>query len=107
MCLSYGKLVTLPAVLLLNPFFLPQTGRGADNVEGFKKDLFKFDSWGVSHILSFNEPDQTRAVGGSEIAATNAADAHKRAFTAEVAGKYKIGAPAVARGGKKWLSVSS
>jgi len=45
-------------------------------------------------------------VGGSNVDAAKAADIHKAVFTEEVAGKYKIGAPAVARGGKGWLSVS-
>jgi hypothetical protein len=44
--------------------------------------------------------------GGSSFDPAKAADVHKAVFTEEVAGKYRIGAPAVARGGKGWLSVS-
>lgn len=65
-----------------------------------------FPSWGVSHLLSFNEPDQPISVGGSDIDAATAAAIHKRVFTPALADAYRIGAPAVARGGKDWLTVS-
>jgi hypothetical protein len=78
-----------------------------DKVTKFNADLANFDSWGVTHVLSFNEPDIPRgSAGGSGLEAAEAARVHKEVFTAEVAGKYKIGTPAVARGGKQWLSVS-
>jgi hypothetical protein len=44
-------------------------------------------------------------VGGSNITPTQAAIDHQRVFNSTVSSKYKIGAPAVARGSKAWLQV--
>ena len=80
-------------------------GSDADKVTKFNADLANFDAWGVTHLLSFNEPDIGRGDGGSATDAASGAAVHKQVFTADVASKYKIGSPAVARGGKQWLSV--
>lgn len=77
---------------------------GADYT-GFNRDLAKFDSWGVKNVLSFNEPDMGTNVGGSNIAAADAARIHQTVFTNAVKAKYSIGSPAIARGSKKWLTV--
>lgn len=57
---------------------------------------------GVTHVLSFNEPDQSTSVGGSGISAGDAANLHQQ-WVSTVGGSYKIGSPAVARGGGTWL----
>jgi hypothetical protein len=45
-------------------------------------------------------------VGGSNITPAQAAIDHQNVFNSTVSLKYKIGAPAVARGSKVWLQVS-
>ncbi|WVR09728.1 hypothetical protein IAU60_006804 [Kwoniella sp. DSM 27419] len=56
---------------------------------------------GTKHILSFNEPDQSSAVGGSDIPDVHHAAQLHQDWTAKVPSGIKIGAPAVARGGDK------
>nr|XP_031858514.1 uncharacterized protein CI109_006037 [Kwoniella shandongensis]KAA5525586.1 hypothetical protein CI109_006037 [Kwoniella shandongensis] len=61
---------------------------------------------GTTHIMSFNEPDMTNAVGGSDIDAAKAASLHQQ-WTISLTGanaNLKIGAPAVARGSTDWFN---
>jgi hypothetical protein len=46
-------------------------------------------------------------VGGSNITPAQAAIDHQNVFNSTVSSKYKIGAPAVARGSKAWLQVNA
>lgn len=46
------------------------------------------------------------SAGGSDITPAQAAIDHQRVFNSTVSSKYKVGAPAVARGNKAWLQVS-
>jgi len=50
--------------------------------------------------------DMDGIVGGSNIAAAKAATLHQEWVT-NLGGQYLIGSPAVARGSKKWMDVSS
>ncbi|ODN73313.1 hypothetical protein L202_07859 [Cryptococcus amylolentus CBS 6039] len=58
---------------------------------------------GSSYILGFNEPDQTSAVGGSAISASDAASLHQQ-WTGALSQSLKIGSPAVARGSTDWFN---
>ncbi|OCF77404.1 hypothetical protein I204_01392 [Kwoniella mangroviensis CBS 8886] len=59
---------------------------------------------GSSHILGFNEPDQSWQVGGSDMNVTYAATLHQK-WTNKLKDKtVKIGSPAVARGGEWWFN---
>ncbi|KAJ9119004.1 hypothetical protein QFC22_003493 [Naganishia vaughanmartiniae] len=79
---------------------------GTGSVDGFAADSSNFDAIGVSHLLSFNEPDQSLDVGGSGISPSDGAAYHQRIFNITMAAKYRIGSPAVARGSKWWMEVS-
>ncbi|KAJ9096959.1 hypothetical protein QFC20_006319 [Naganishia adeliensis] len=76
---------------------------GSGSAAGFAADSANFDALGVSHLLSFNEPDQQFDVGGSSLNAQDGAKYHQLIFNSTLAAKYRIGAPAVARGSKWWL----
>ncbi|KAJ9092826.1 hypothetical protein QFC21_006702 [Naganishia friedmannii] len=71
---------------------------GSGSVDGFAADSANFDALGVSHLLSFNEPDQSLDVGGSGISPSDGATYHQRIFNSTLAARYRIGTPAVARG---------
>ncbi|KAJ9124338.1 hypothetical protein QFC22_001138 [Naganishia vaughanmartiniae] len=84
--------------------FVPMLhGNAADKIQWFVSQIPNFPSWGVTHLLSFNEPDMPGSAGGSDITPAQAAIDHQRVFNSTVSSKYKIGAPAVARGSKAWL----
>ena len=73
---------------------------------------------GVKYVLGFNErqssylgllqadrhtADQSTSVGGSGIDAQTAATLHQQ-WVSDLGGSYSIGTPAVARGGKQWMT---
>ncbi|KAK4688157.1 hypothetical protein P7C73_g1968, partial [Tremellales sp. Uapishka_1] len=78
--------------------YVPQVW-GSGSVDGVAAAESSWPS-GTNYILSFNEPDQG---GQSNLEASVAATLHQK-WTANITGSYKIGTPAVARGGKTWLS---
>jgi hypothetical protein len=96
---------------------------GTGSAEAFAANSANFRAWGVNSLMSFNEPDvslpqfchyrllrtneqQGFDVGGSSISPADAAVAHQQIFNATLAAEYRIGSPAVARGGQAWLQVS-
>ncbi|KAJ9114793.1 hypothetical protein QFC24_007103 [Naganishia onofrii] len=76
---------------------------GPGSIDAFAADSANFDALGVSHLLSFNEPDQQWDAGGSNTSPSDAATSHQRIFNSTLAAKYRIGSPAVARGSKWWM----
>ncbi|ODN94775.1 hypothetical protein L198_04919 [Cryptococcus wingfieldii CBS 7118] len=77
---------------------------GSEMADAFDQATIDAFPSGTSHIMSFNEPDQTIAVGGSDITEDEAATLHQ-AWTAQLgASSLKVGAPAVARGGTTWCN---
>ncbi|KAJ9107073.1 hypothetical protein QFC20_003798 [Naganishia adeliensis] len=73
----------------------------------FETNKAKFKDWGVTHILSFNEPDKPIGdVGGSGMTVEEAVALHQKHFTPELSAQYKIGGPAYSQGKlddlKKW-----
>lgn len=80
--------------------FVPQVWSAADvtAVQGAES------SWpsGTNYVLSFNEPDQSSANGGSDIDAATAATLHQQ-WVSSLGGDYTIASPAVARGGIQWM----
>ncbi|KAJ9101883.1 hypothetical protein QFC21_003223 [Naganishia friedmannii] len=57
------------------------------------KPKFK-QEWGVTHVMSFNEPDKPKSDGGSEMPLADAVALHKKYFTAELQKQYTIVGPA-------------
>ncbi|KAI5449363.1 hypothetical protein NCC49_004768 [Naganishia albida] len=94
--------VIVPGTPLDKLDFVPMAW-GSGSADGFARDSANFDALGVSHLLSFNEPDQQFDVGGSSLSAQDGAKYHQMIFNSTLASKYRIGAPAVARGSKWWL----
>ncbi len=74
-------------------------GNGTDKAGAFAAtEASGFGGATVKNLLSFNEPD----LGGqADMLATDAAALHIATFTDEIAGKYRIGAPAIS-----WNKVS-
>lgn len=76
-----------------------------------KKDSFvdtvqsQMKTKNISYVLAFNEPDQTSAVGGSNIDPRTAAAAWKSSIEPLAKTGVKLGAPAVSGGGSglTWL----
>lgn len=56
-------------------------------------------------MIGIPRVQQTFSVGGSDISASDGAKYHQIIFNSTLASKYRIGAPAVARGSKWWLEV--
>ena len=100
--------------------YVPQVW-GTPSVAGVKGASASWPA-GTTNVLSFNErehvrlrdelelrshhvADQSSSVGGSQISPSDAATAHKQ-WVQNLGGDYKIGAPAVARGGTTWFNVS-
>ncbi|ODN99112.1 hypothetical protein I350_07267 [Cryptococcus amylolentus CBS 6273] len=77
---------------------------GSEMANAFDQATIDAYPSGTSHIMSFNEPDQTIAVGGSDITEAEAATLHQ-AWTAQLGtSSLKVGAPAVARGSTTWFN---
>ncbi|ORX40547.1 glycosyl hydrolase catalytic core-domain-containing protein [Kockovaella imperatae] len=79
--------------------FVPNV-HSASNVDGVASAAASWTN--VRYVLGFNEPDISASDGGSDIDPSTAAALHQQ-WVAALDGKYQIGTPAVARGGKTWM----
>lgn len=52
----------------------------------------------TKYLMSFNEPDMTNSVGGSNISPSNAAKAFQKYMSPQAAAGYKLGSPGVSNG---------
>ncbi|KAJ9110418.1 hypothetical protein QFC19_001543 [Naganishia cerealis] len=76
--------------------FVPMLhGDKANHPADFEVNKKNFKDWGVTHVMSFNEPDiPTGGAGGSGMSTPDAVKMHQKYFTSELNKDFKIVAPA-------------